>query len=130
MIAKELISEVIPSDSGQIALNQMELLKISQLFDQPGAIIVLELAERDYSLSQIAQIIESNNVKVVSMYVASLADSTKLEITIKLNSNDISSVIRTFERYNITIKTWTASSDSIDQFYQERLDLLMKYLNI
>jgi len=134
MIAKDLISEVIPSletsDSGQITLNQMELLKISQSFDQPGAIIVLELTERDYSLSQIAQIIESNNVKVVSMYVASLADSTKLEITIKLNSNEISSVIRTFERYNIPVKTWTASSDSIDRFYQERLDLLMKYINI
>ena len=98
--------------------------------DQPGAIIVLEFTERDYSLSQIAQIIEGNNVKVVSMYVTSSADSTKLEVTIKLNSNEISSVIRTFERYNISVKTWTASSDSIDQFYQERFDLLMKYLNI
>ena len=134
MIAKELISEIIPSlntsDSEQIAMNQMELLKISKSFEQPGAIIVLELAERDYSLSQIAQIIESNDVKVVSMYVASSADSTKLEITIKLNSNEILSVIRTFERYNISVKTWTASSDSTDRFYQERLDLLMKYLNI
>ena len=98
--------------------------------DQPGAIIVIELTERDYSLSQIAQIIESNNVKAISMYVTSSADSTKLEVTVKLNSNEISSVIRTFERYNIFVKTWVASSDSIDQFYQERFDLLMKYLNI
>jgi len=98
--------------------------------DQPGAIIVLELTERDYSLSQIAQIIEGNDVKVVSMYVTSPADSTKLEITIKLNSNEIASVIRTFDRYNMSVKTWTASSDSIDRFYQERFDLLMKYLNI
>jgi len=105
------------------------LAEMSSL-DQPGAIIVLELTERDYSLSQIAQIIESNDVKVVSMYVTSSADSTKLEITIKLNSNEILSVIRTFERYNISVKTWTANSDSIDRFYQERLDLLMKYLNI
>jgi CBS domain-containing protein len=221
MIAKELISEVVPSlktsDSGQTALNWMETFKVSHLpivnnqeflglisdsdiydmnrldepiwnrtltflkpyikvdqhifevisiaarlkltivpvlddnnnfkgvitlqdivkrlaemssFDQPGAIIVLELTERDYSLSQIAQIIEGNNVKVVSMYVASPVDSTKLEITIKLNSNEIASVIRTFERYNIPVKTWTASSDSIDRFYQERFDLLVKYLNI
>jgi hypothetical protein len=134
MNTKDLISEVIPSlktsDSGHTALNSMDILKISQSFDQPGAIIVLELNERDYSLSQIAQIIESNNAKVISMYVASPADSLKLEMTIKLNSNEISSVIRTFERYNIYVKTWTASSDSIDQFYQERFDLFMKYLNI
>jgi len=105
------------------------LAEMSSL-DQPGAIIVLELTERDYSLSQIAQIIESNDVKAVSMYITSPSDSTKLEITIKLNSNEIASVIRTFERYNISVKTWVASSDSIDQFYQERFDLLMKYLNI
>ena len=105
------------------------LAEMSSL-DQPGAIIVLELIERDYSLSQIAQIIESNNVKAVSMYITSPSDSTKLEITIKLNTNEISSVIRTFERYNISVKTWVATSDSIDQFYQERFDLLMKYLNI
>jgi acetoin utilization protein AcuB len=33
--------------------------------DQPGGIIVLELVSRDYSLSQIAQIVEGNNVKVL-----------------------------------------------------------------
>jgi predicted transcriptional regulator len=98
--------------------------------DQPGAIIVLEIIERDYTLSQIAQIVESNNIKVLSMYVTSPPESTKLEITLKLNSNDLSSVIRTFERYNYEVRTWVASSDSIDQFYQERFDLLMKYLNI
>jgi predicted transcriptional regulator len=99
-------------------------------FDQPGAIIVIELTERDYSLSQIAQIIESNDIKVISMYITSPADSIKLEITIKLNSNEILPLIKTFERYNISVKTWVANSDSIDDFYQERFDLLMKYLNI
>ena len=105
------------------------LAEMSSL-DQTGAIIVLELTDRDYSLSQISQIIESNDIKVLSLYVTSPPDSTKLEITIKLNKNEISSVIRTFERYDISVKTWETSSDSVDQFYQERFDLLMKYLNI
>ena len=98
--------------------------------DQPGGIIVLELIDRDYSLSQIAQIVESNNIKVLSMYITSPPESTKLEVTLKLNSNDLSPVLRTFERYNYEVKTWVSSSDSIDQFYQERFDLLMKYMNI
>jgi CBS domain-containing protein len=98
--------------------------------DQPGGIIVLELTERDYSLSQIAQIVESNNVKVLSMYITSPPDSMRLEVTIKVNTNDIVSVIRTFERYNYEVKTWVTNDDSMDRFYSERFDLLMKYLNI
>jgi acetoin utilization protein AcuB len=98
--------------------------------DQPGGIIVLELIERDYSLSQIAQIVEGNDVKVLSMYINSRAESTKLEVTLKVNTCDLGSVIRTFERYNYEVKTWVTSSDSMDHFYSERFDLLMKYLNI
>ena len=98
--------------------------------DQPGGIIVLELVERDYSLSQIAQIVESNNVKVLSMYITSPADSTKLEVTLKVNTGDLISVIRTFERYNYDVKTWVTTNDSMDRFYSERFDMLMKYMNI
>jgi CBS domain-containing protein len=98
--------------------------------DQQGGIIVLELIERDYSLSQIAQIVEGNNVKVLSMYITSRPDSTRLEVTIKVNTNDLTSVIRTFERYNYEVKTWVTSDDEMDRFYSERFDLLMKYLNM
>jgi acetoin utilization protein AcuB len=97
--------------------------------DQPGGIIVLELIERDYSLSQIAQIVESNNIKVLSMYITSPPESIKLEITLKVNTGDLVSVIRTFERYNYEVKTWVTNNDSMDRFYSERFDILMKYLN-
>jgi CBS domain-containing protein len=98
--------------------------------DQPGGIIVLEMVERDYSLSQIAQIVESNNIKILSMYITSPSDSTRLEVTVKVNTTDLLAVIRTFERYNYEVKTWVTTNDSIDQFYSERFDLLMKYLNM
>jgi CBS domain-containing protein len=98
--------------------------------DQPGGIIVLEVIDRDYSLSQIAQIVESNNVKILSMYITSLPGSTLLEVTLKVNTSDLVSVIRTFERYSYEVKTWVTDNDSMDRFYSERFDLLMKYLNI
>jgi len=98
--------------------------------DQPGGIIVLELIERDYSLTQIAQIVEGNNIKVLSMYITSPSDSTKLEVTLKVNTSDLVSVIRTFERYNYEVKTWVSTDDSMDRFYSERFDILMKYLDI
>ena len=116
---------------GVITTNDLirHIAGISSL-DQTGGIIVLDLIERDYSLSQIAQIIEGNNVKVLSMYLTSPPDSTKLEVTLKLNSTDLVSVIKTFERYNYDVKTWITSDDSMDRFYSERFDLLMKYLNM
>lgn len=98
--------------------------------DQPGGILVLELFERDYSLSQIAQIVESNNVKILSMYITSPPESTKLEVTVKVNTNDLVSVIKTFERYNYEVKTWVTNNDTMDDLFSERFDLLMKYLNI
>ncbi|HNR43049.1 MAG TPA: CBS domain-containing protein [Bacteroidales bacterium] len=105
------------------------LASISSI-DQSGGILVLEITERDYSLSQIAQIVESNNIKVLSLYITSPPDSTRLEVTLKVNSTDLASLIRTFERYNYDVKTWITSDDSMDRFYSERFDLLMKYLNI
>jgi CBS domain-containing protein len=98
--------------------------------DQYGGIIVLDLVERDYSLTQIAQIIEGNNVKILSMYITSPPESTRLEVTLKVNTTDLTSVIRTFERYNYEVKTWVTTDDSMESLYSERFDLLMKYLNI
>lgn len=98
--------------------------------DQPGGILVLELIEQDYSLSQIAQIVEGNNIKVLSMYITSPPESIRLEVTLKVNTTDLLALIKTFERYNYDVKTWVTTNDSIDKFYSERFDLLMKYLNM
>jgi acetoin utilization protein AcuB len=116
---------------GVITINDLirHMAGISSM-DQPGGIIVLELVARDYSLSQIAQIVEGNNVKVLSMYITSPPESIKLEVTLKVNTGDLASVVRTFERYNYEVKTWVSDNDSMDRFYSERFDLLMKYLNI
>jgi len=64
------------------------------------------------------------------MYITSSPASTLLEVTLKVNTSDLVSVIRTFERYNYEVKTWVTENDSMDRFYSERIDLLMKYLNI
>ena len=95
----------------------------------PGGIIVLELNESDYSLSQIAQIIESNDARVLSMYMFSYPDSTKLEVTVKINKMDLTSIIQTFNRYDYIIKASFSESEYND-FLKDRFDALMTYLNI
>jgi len=97
--------------------------------ENPGGVIIIELNNNDYSLLEIAQIIESNNAKVLSMYVTSFPDSTKIEISIKLNKIDIRPVLQTFYRYNYSV-TASYSEEEDDDVLKERFDSLMNYLNI
>lgn len=97
--------------------------------EKAGGIIVLEVTESDYSMTEISQIVESNNAKILSMYVKSIPDSTKLEVTLKLNITDLTAVNQTFNRYEYHIKESFMEYDEQDDLYNERYDLFMRYLN-
>ena len=98
--------------------------------DQPGGVIILQVLQRDYSMSRISQIVESNDARILSMHITSNPDSTVLEITLKINTADLASIIRTFERYSYEVTTWVTDNDEMDRFYTDRYNLLMKYLNM
>jgi len=116
---------------GVITNNEMisGLAKISAI-EQPGGIIILQVLSRDYSMSRISQIIEGNDARILSMYITSNPDSTNLEITLKVNTTDLASIIKTFERYSYEVSTWVTDNDELDRFYTDRYNLLMKYLNM
>ena len=94
-----------------------------------GGIIVLEVNNIDYSMAQIAQIVESNDAKILSSYIMSPSDSTKLEVTLKINRVELSSIIRTFERYDYVIKASYQKGQSDDDI-QFKYDALINYLNL
>jgi acetoin utilization protein AcuB len=94
---------------------------------ETGGIIVLEVNSIDYSMAQIAQIVESNNAKILSSYIMSSVDSTKLEVTLKINQIELSRIIRTFERYDYIIKESFQKSEG-DEDIQNRYDALMNFL--
>lgn len=98
--------------------------------NNPGGIIVLELHQNDYSLSQIAQIVESNDAKILSLYIHSPKESVKLEVIIKVNRTDLSSIIQTFERFNYEIKASYMEDEELDSLYNNRYEEFMKYLSI
>lgn len=97
--------------------------------DNPGGIIILEVNNNDYSLTEISNIIESNDAKVLSLCVTTYTDSTKLEISIKLNKIDLRSVLQTFNRYNYKVVATFFEQEDND-ILKERFDSLMNYLNI
>src|ERR1035437_2151387 len=97
--------------------------------ENPGGIIILELNQNDYSLTEITQIIETNDAKILSLYVTSHPDTTKIELTIKVNKMDIRPIIQTFNRYDYTIKASFAEAEYYDDLL-DRYNSLMNYLNI
>ena len=97
--------------------------------NNPGGIIILELNDKDYLLTEIAQIVESNDAKVLGMYITTFPDSTRMEVTLKINKIDVGPVLQTFIRYNYSIKA-SFSEDTYTESLQERYNSLMNYLNI
>ncbi|RLJ76673.1 CBS domain-containing protein [Pedobacter alluvionis] len=97
--------------------------------NEPGGIIVLEISNRDNSLAHIAQIVEADNAQVLSSYVNSFEDSTRLEVTLKVNKTEITSLVASFERYDYLVKE-VYNNTQIDDGSQERYDSFMNYLNV
>ena len=96
----------------------------------PGGIIILEINSNDFLMTEIAQIVESNDTKILSMYVTEHPDSTLLEVTLKVNRIDIGSILQTFFRYNYTVKASWSQEDSYTEGLKDRYDALMNYLSI
>lgn len=115
---------------GLISINNV-LEYISDIYavKEYGGIIVLEIGNRNNSLAHMAQIVEADNAQILSSYVQSFPESTKLEITLKINKADLSGIIASFERYNYQVKAVFNSTLS-DNGIDDRYNSFMNYLNV
>lgn len=95
---------------------------------EQGALIVVSKEAIDYSMSQITQIVESNNSKLLGLFISNSTAST-IEVTLKINSGSLNEIIQTFRRYNYEIISEHNEDNYINNL-KERSDYLDKYLNI
>jgi Mg/Co/Ni transporter MgtE len=95
---------------------------------ETGRIIIVQKRVLDYSMAEIAQIVESNNGKILGLFISE-ADSENIQVTIKISLGTINEIIQSFRRYNYEI-----ISDHHEDHYintlKERSDYLDKFLNI
>ena len=98
-------------------------------FRNPGGIIVLELNSNDFSMAQISQIVEGNDAKILGAYITSHPNSVKIELTLKLNVTDLTSINQTFSRYNYTVLGSYMKHDEEEDLLEDRFNLLIRYLN-
>ena len=115
-------------------LGYYELTDILHIFNntpflnQSGAILVVSKGVKDYSFSEIVQIIESNNAKLLGTFISNINEEV-IEITIKLSDHDLNNTIQSFRRYEYTILTGIQEDEYLNSL-KERSDYLQKYLNI
>lgn len=119
--------------------NYMGCIDLSSVVDEmahmlgvknPGALLVLEMNQNDYLLTQIAQIVESQDVKILNLFVTASHDSTKTSVIIKVNTMEIQGLIQTFNRYNYIIKATYTEDEQMYEDLRDRYDSLMRYLSI
>ena len=98
--------------------------------ENPGGIIILELTQSDFSLAEIARLVESNDAKILSAGVRSLPGSPTLQVTLKLNKINLEPIIQTLRRFEYEIHSYFGKNEKDEALLQERYDALMMYLKM
>ncbi len=96
---------------------------------EDGSVIVLEMADVDYSLSDIGRHVEENDAKIYSAFVSRLGGGRMIEVTLKINRDNIRGVIQTLQRHEYKIKAFY-DAPSYEADIRNRYEELMRYLNI
>ncbi|MCE2865273.1 MAG: CBS domain-containing protein [Flavobacteriia bacterium] len=107
----------------------LQLLAETSGLNESGSVLVLEMNAIDYTLAQIAQIVESHQAKILNLFVSYLPDSTKIQVNLRINQQNLSAIIRTFERYDYQVLASYQDSQQPDEL-QDRYKELMHYLSM
>ncbi|MCW5516136.1 acetoin utilization protein acuB [Muriicola sp. Z0-33] len=97
-------------------------------FKEPGGILVIAKAKKDYSFSEIAQIVESNNTKLLGAFMTDSRDDV-VQVTLKIGPENMNEVVQTFRRYNYNILFGNMDDQFLENLKQ-RSNYLDKYLNV
>ena len=98
-------------------------------FTEPGTILVLEIPSRDYSLAEVSRLVESEGVRILSSFVTSNADGTRIDLTLKLNQSYIQRVISVLERFQYEVKASFNEQEYLESM-KDNFNALMFYLDV
>ncbi len=106
----------------------MNLFNDTPFLSEAGGIIIVEKGIHDYSFSEICQIIESNDTKILGVFISKLENDI-MQATIKIGHAGMNAIVQTFRRYSYNV----VSSHEEDLFVDDlrkRSNYLDKYLNM
>jgi len=114
---------------GYVELNEMiSLFKETPFLNEPGNILIIEKAFKDYTFGEVSQIIESNNAHLLGAFVSKI-ENEMAEITLKITPSGMNEIIQAFRRYGYLIIS-EHQEDTFNKNLKDRSKYLDKYLNI
>lgn len=125
MSEKENIKKQIEWFTSPITVEQF-----TEISESENSLIILEVPLRDYTLTEIARIVESNNAHVMALSVQPISTGDSLMISLKLDVDDPTAVLRSFERFNYHVIYYYMREGEITDKQKDRLDELMYYLEM
>jgi acetoin utilization protein AcuB len=119
---KQLLGIVTYND---LLRNASEFMSLNE----PGALIVLEMENKNYSFTEINRIVESNDAQITQLNTFTDPESGSTQVTIRVSKLEVSDIISTFQRYEYNVKYYFG-----EELYENELrtnyDNLMNYLKI
>ncbi|HXJ98604.1 MAG TPA: CBS domain-containing protein [Gelidibacter sp.] len=97
-------------------------------FSEPGGTLIIEKGIKDYSFSEISQIVESNDGKILGAFISKI-ENDLVQVTIRIGNIGLNNLIQTFRRYSYNIVSGHEEDTYIENL-KERSQYLNKYLNI
>ena len=122
---KDFIRHQIEKQS--VSFNVENFLGLS---DTENSLVVIEISLVDYTLTDIARIVESNNARIMNVFILPVADGNTLIISIKLNLLDVTPVLMSLERFNYKVLHYEMKEGVVTETHRERLDELLYYLEM
>ncbi len=106
----------------------MSRLSNTPFVNEIGGVIVVKKPIGEYSFSEIAQIVESENSKLLGIVVSDFIGEDAV-LTIKINKLRLGSIEASLKRYGYTILESYHENRNIDDL-QDRYNFLMSYLDV
>ncbi|NAS29365.1 CBS domain-containing protein [Flavobacteriaceae bacterium R38] len=102
--------------------------KETPFLSKPGGILIVEKGKKDFSFSEISQIVEGDNGKLLGVFISDERDNV-MQFTLKIDSNGLNSIIQSFRRYGYNIILGN-EDDTYIKDLKERSEYLKRFLDI
>ena len=97
--------------------------------NEQGALIVIEMKDVDYSISQLSRLVETNDAHITQLNTTNDPQTGLITITLRINKQDVSTIISTFQRYEYNV-IYYMGEERYENELKSNFNNLMAFLEI
>lgn len=125
MQSKEFIKKQVKNFASSITPEQF-----LEITESENSLVILDVPVKDYTLTEIAKLVEDNNARITRLEVLPNNDGLSFLVSLKIDVSDLSAVLRSFERFNYNVVYHFMKEGEINDTHDDRLKELLHYLDM